>query len=189
MSPLRLLLGIFVASATAVAWGQSSVAEVLDTPGLDLRVAGQREAAAGRVQAFLDARRQAARAKAQQRGLPWQATLPNGRRVELTDFVGNKPLYFTTHNANAAISTGANLLNVPPYSVNGSGVTVGVWDGGGVRATHQELTGRVTIKDGASLLDHSTHVAGTIGAAGIQPAAKGMAPAVVIDSYEWTNDK
>ena len=42
--------------------------------------------------------------------------------------------------------------------------------------------------DGGSLVDHSTHVAGTIGAAGVVSAAKGMVTSVTINSYEWTND-
>ena len=40
---------------------------------------------------------------------------------------------------------------------------VGIWDEGSVRSSHQELNGRVTLKDSsAQLSDHSTHVAGTI---------------------------
>jgi subtilisin family serine protease len=68
-------------------------------------------------------------------------------------------------------------------------LTVGVWDEGAVRATHQEFGGRVVSGDGtATLNDHATHVAGTIGAAGVNPMAKGMATAVNIRSYDWNND-
>jgi hypothetical protein len=175
--------------ASGAAWAQNSVSDVLDAPGVNLRDPVQRQQATAQMDALMTAKHQAAKAKAQQLGLPLRTVHPNGRVTEITDFAGNKPLYFTTHNANAAISTGANLLNVSPYSVNGSGVTVGIWDGGGVRTTHQELTGRVTIKDGAALADHASHVGGTIGASGVQAAAKGMASSVNIDSYEWTSDK
>ena len=185
----HLLLVILALSASASAWAQNSVKDVLDAPGVNLRDPAQRQAAVTQLDALMTAKHQAARAKAQQMGLPLRTVHANGRIAEIADFDGNKPLYFTTHNANAAISTGASLLNVSPYNVTGSGQTVGIWDGGGVRTTHQELTGRVTIKDGAALADHSTHVAGTIGASGVQAAAKGMASSVTIDSYEWTNDK
>ncbi|NDB96909.1 MAG: hypothetical protein EBZ78_12245 [Verrucomicrobia bacterium] len=37
--------------------------------------------------------------------------------------------------------------------------------------------------------DHATHVAGTVGASGINANAKGMAPKVNIDSYDWSFDE
>lgn len=171
------------------AWAQSSVSEVLDASQNDLRDAARRQQVASQISTLMQARRLAARNKAKQLGLQERIVHLNGRIMEIADFDGDEPVYQTTHNANAAISTGANLLLIAPYSVTGSGLTVGVWDGGGIRTTHQELTGRVTIKDGASLVDHSTHVGGTIGAFGVNAVAKGMAPAVLIDSYEWTSDK
>lgn len=113
----------------------------------------------------------------------------NGRVFELMAIEDEQPVYYITTNVNAAISTAANLVrNTAPYSVNGLNYTVGVWDGGGIRTSHQEFGGRVTIMDGASIADHATHVGGTIGAAGVVASALGMAPSVTIHSYEWTND-
>jgi hypothetical protein len=97
------------------------------------------------------------------------------------------PVYLTTHNAIAAISTAANLVR-SSYSIEGNGVTVGVWDGGSVRASHQEFGGRVTVKDSSSPIAHATHVGGTIAAAGVVASAKGMSPAALIDTYDWNND-
>ncbi len=66
----------------------------------------------------------------------------------------------------------------------------GIWDGGGVRATHQELVGRVTQRDAATSSDnHATHVAGTMIASGEQPTAKGMAYAAKLDAYDWNSDE
>ena len=71
---------------------------------------------------------------------------------------------FLTFNPTSG-SSGLNLT--------GTGVVVGVWDGGDVRGTHQELTPRVTDGDGATGVDnHATHVAGTIGATGVVANAK-----------------
>ncbi len=112
-----------------------------------------------------------------------------GTSFELMAIEADRVYAYKTCNVNAAISIGADLIrNTPPYDVNGAGVTAGVWDGGAVRPTHQEFGGRVTIKDGAANDDHSTHVGGTIAAAGVVASALGMAPRVLIDSYEWTND-
>lgn len=74
-------------------------------------------------------------------------------------------------------------------SLDGSGLTVGVWDEASVLGTHQEFSGRVTIGDASQeLSDHATHVAGTIGAAGVDAQAHGMANQVSINSFDWGND-
>ena len=113
----------------------------------------------------------------------------NGVSFELMGIEDNGVCIYRTCNVNAAISVASNLVrNTYPYDVNGLGLTVGIWDAGSVRSTHQEFVGRVTIKDGAANHDHSTHVGGTIGAAGVVASALGMAPRIHIDSYEWNND-
>ena len=125
---------------------------------------------------------------AQRTGFP-RVTDTGRSRMELMAVRDGRLYAYITYNANAAISTAADLVReTPPYNLTGTGITVGVWDAGGVRSTHQELRNRVTLKDGTTLHDHSTHVGGTIGASGVVAAAKGMAPRVRIDSYEWTTD-
>jgi len=121
----------------------------------------------------------------------WPAKERIGDRIfELMAIEGGRVYVYQTCNVNAAISIGANLIrNTSPYNVNGADLTVGIWDGGAVRATHQEFGGRVAVMDGAGIENHSTHVGGTIGAAGIVANALGMAPSVLIDSYEWTGDE
>lgn len=94
-------------------------------------------------------------------------------------------------NRNAADTTNADQLWAGGglgLNLTGAGVTVGVWDGGAILSTHQEFGGRVTVIDNVALSDHATHVAGTIGAAGINPAARGMANQVQIRSFDWNND-
>ncbi|MHC4418774.1 MAG: hypothetical protein ACYSU6_09345, partial [Planctomycetota bacterium] len=124
-------------------------------------------------------RRAAAWEMAQNQGwIPKQLTAD--RIFELMAIRGGKIYFYRTCNVNAAISVGADLIrNTPPYNLNGAGLTVGIWDGGAARATHQELLGRVAVLDGASSHSHSTHVAGTIGAAGVVASALGMAPSVL----------
>ena len=107
-------------------------------------------------------RRAAANDRARQLGLPLRGDKPGGGAWELAGFEGDQPLYRTTLNANAAVSTGANLVRLAPYGVDGSGGTVGIWDACSARTTHREFGGRVVSMDGAALTeDHSTHVAGT----------------------------
>jgi hypothetical protein len=127
--------------------------------------------------------------KARQLGIPLRKDGPGNQITALYDFIGDEPLYRTTFNADAAISSAADLIAPAPYSLNGAGVRVGVWDAGSVRSGHQEFTGRVTKKNAvAAEDDHATHVAGTVSAFGVQTAAKGMAPQTNIDSYDWNSD-
>ena len=99
--------------------------------------------------------------------------------------------YKVAHNVDAADTTNAEDLH-PGGSLGldltGSGYTVGIWDGGAVLDTHQEFGGRVTVIDGSTPDDHATHVAGTIGAAGVDASAEGMASGATIRSYDWTDD-
>jgi hypothetical protein len=133
-------------------------------------------------------RRQNARGRAARLGLPLRSVLANGRIQEIADFNGDRPLYFTTQNLNAAVSTGADRLWTSPHSLTGAGVTIGLWDGGSGRATHQEFGGRLTVMDGSSSANHATHVGGTLIASGVNATAKGMAPAASVSSYDWLSD-
>lgn len=174
-------------STRALAGGGKSIPEILKNA--DLTDPAVRERVVREMREFQETQHLAVIEKARVLGVPLRIDGPGHKVSILHDFRGDEPLYRTTLNANAAISTGANLLIPAPYSLNGSGIKIGIWDGGSVRSTHQELTGRVTKKNSSAANDdHATHVAGTIGASGVQANAKGMAPQIAIDSYDWDND-
>jgi hypothetical protein len=108
---------------------------------------------------------------------------------------GNVPYVFKTRNIEAAASIGVDSVRgVLPYGVTGQTQTVGLWDEGDVLSTHQELSGRVLLlqRHRKRLMSqpssHATHVAGTIGASGVNSSALGMAPAVTIASYNYNQD-
>lgn len=85
------------------------------------------------------------------------------------------------NNDSNRVLTQVNTANSAPYSLDGSGVTVLVYDGGTVRATHQDFSGRATNIDSDAVSFHATHVAGTIGGDGsVNSNNRGMAPAVTI---------
>ena len=188
MNLTRILSLAVLLAASLPAISQERLADLLAEPGANLNDPASRQRIVDRLKAATEQRRQAAQAKAQQRGLPLRVTRPNGATQEIADFDGERPIYFTTHNVNAAISTGANLVR-STYGVQGTGITIGIWDGGWTRATHQEFGSRVVVKDtGSSYDDHATHVGGTIAATGVVANAKGMAPLATIDSYDWNSD-
>lgn len=108
---------------------------------------------------------------------------------ELMAIRDGRVLVYQTENLNAGISTAADRVrNQSPYGINGSNNVVGVWDAAHARTTHVELAGRVTANDGTSLHYHSTHVCGTVAAAGVVPGAIGMAPGASVESYDWNAD-
>ncbi|MDP1580377.1 MAG: S8 family serine peptidase, partial [Candidatus Didemnitutus sp.] len=165
-----------------------SVADILEAAG-DLSDPVARERAVEEMRTLQQSRRAAAEARARELGLPLRTVGPRGRVREVFDLdAQGRPIYRATFNLNATRSSGASLLQAETPPLSGSGVIVGVWDGGLVRSTHQELVGRVTAKNTGELDDHATHVAGTVGAAGVVASARGAAPAVSIHSYDWDDD-
>ncbi len=76
-------------------------------------------------------------------------------------------------------------FNGTTYNLIGSNMTVYMWDGGNVRMGHQEFGGRVTNMQSGSQSTHSTAVAGVIGASGVVPEAKGMAPDISIIARDY----
>lgn len=166
-----------------------SIADMLE--GVDLRDPDQRQQAVRRIEKEENTRLQAAREYAERNDIPIRIEHPDGTIQELVDIdEDGRPVYRTTHNLNAAISVNAANLQQPGYDLSGEGVTIGMWDGGTARANHQEFTaGRMQVMDSSAAINHATHVGGTMIAAGIQSQARGMAPAAMIESYDWNNDK
>ncbi|GAB3194535.1 hypothetical protein GCM10027293_03000 [Pontibacter aydingkolensis] len=117
--------------------------------------------------------------------------------LEGVDALGFPIYYVTENNTRAAASvktdqlwaggsTGLNLSGSNP-ALSGK---LGVWDGGLIRGTHQELTGRTVNRDNSTAIsDHATHVAGTMMAKGVNPLAKGMSfGAPNIQGWDFSND-
>lgn len=138
-------------------------------------------------------RSEAAIARARDMGLPVRREFPDGRVIQVKRLLGSRPIYLTTDNEDAAdtVSTdevwpGGSL----GLSLDGSGQKLGIWDGGRVRGTHQELTGRVTNLESPSvdLSSHATHVSGTMIASGVAAGAQGMSPAATLRSWDFNND-
>jgi len=135
-----------------------------------------------------------------------KATLINdeSRLMYIYDVFNGKPIYKSTDNLEAAKATKTAELWVGGslgLNLDGTGMTVGVWDGGPADNNHTEFQNstntatRVTIID-AAVVDgdtgfstHGTHVTGTISAKGVNPNAHGMASNISVKSYNWTNDE
>ncbi|GAA3988069.1 S8/S53 family peptidase [Mucilaginibacter dorajii] len=143
--------------------------------------------------------KQKALSLASQRGWPLKRRSRNGNLLSLQGVNSlGFPIYLITHNnTTAAATTGTNTVQPGGslgLNLSGSSTSLvgklAIWDGGSVYAAHQEFAGKtITIKDGASILDHTTHVAGTMIAKGVYAPAKGMAfNASSLLSWDFDND-
>ena len=145
-------------------------------------------------------RKEEALRKAKDEGWAIQIMQDDGNMMELQGITDEgTPLYYTTYNRGAGITTRANRL----YSGGGLGLTVhgenmiaGVWDGGPVRPTHQLFSNRTTQRDNLVFTspngnnNHATHVTGTIiGSDQVDGgASRGMAFKASAWTYDWNND-
>ncbi len=90
---------------------------------------------------------------------------------------------------------GANEVQAPPLNLGGAGIDVAVIDGGRIDPNHPDFAGRLTVVDNVANNQHATHVAGTMGGTGANSPLhggspgqwRGMAPAVTIYSYTYSN--
>jgi hypothetical protein len=120
---------------------------------------------------------------AKKHSIPVVQELPNGGVLQLRRIDANgHPVYIQTDNATAARTISTNKViptGISGLDLDGSGVRMGEWDGGGVRSTHREFapasgTGsRTTQIDNVTTTNqHATHVAGTILAKGVDVTEK-----------------
>ncbi|WP_242926440.1 S8 family serine peptidase [Pontibacter vulgaris] len=136
---------------------------------------------------------------AKKHGWVIEKTYSDGTHMSLQglDKRGLPVYYITYNNTRAAATTNTDQLwagGSLGLNLSGAGSAVnnklGIWDGGRVLETHQELKGRVVQKDKPTKVDgHATHVAGTMIASGVNALAKGMAFGTkTLMAYDFNND-
>lgn len=112
-----------------------------------------------------------------------QALVTDERVLSILGPAPKKP---RAENSISAAVSRVDVIQAAPYGLTGEGVTVSLFELAEGQASHVEFGGRLTVHAlGGSADDksHATHVAGTIGASGVNPLAKGMAPKARIHQY------
>jgi hypothetical protein len=137
--------------------------------------------------------RRAAERLAAKHGFAIHESHGHGCVTELMRLHDGLPYAYMTANAVAADTVSTDELwpgAASGLDLTGAGVRVYLWDAGEVRGSHLELAGAVTWadRDEPGLSDHATHVAGTMVAMGVDPAAHGMAPGATVFAYDWRHD-
>lgn len=148
--------------------------------------------------------KEAALQKARRLNWPVRKVYPDGRVMELQGLQSNgMPLYYITYNLDAAITTQTDQIwpsgAIGP-GLTGAGLSIGEWDGGAVRFSHQEFSdgsnSRVRHQDidesditADTLSSHATHVAGTLIASGVDADAQGMAPEATLYVWDFNSDR
>ncbi|WP_141733943.1 S8 family serine peptidase [Oligoflexus tunisiensis] len=104
------------------------------------------------------------------------------------------------NNVDSAAASQVTAGNRAAWGVNGTGITVAIWDGGRVDTCHTDFGARVSLIENPMACDlttynpnnyddHATHVAGTIGGSGAGNAnAMGLSPGVIIRSFNFNGD-
>lgn len=116
----------------------------------------------------------------------------DGHALSIIDVRDGQPVYYITHNDGSVRSCGVYELRPGGrfgLDLAGENATIAVWDRGLPLASHVEFQGRLLNSDAASEFSfHSTHVTGTILAAGLNPAAKGFCPRASARAFDWFQD-
>ncbi|MCV6631040.1 MAG: S8 family serine peptidase [Flavobacteriaceae bacterium] len=126
--------------------------------------------------------------------LPLRKTDQNGNYMALQHIaVDGTPIYYTTLNHTINEVTRVNHIqqaNFANGSLDGSNMSIGIWDAGGVRTGHQEFDQRIAHGDNPSNTHvHATHVAGILLAKGKDSKAKGIATKATATSFDWYRDE
>jgi hypothetical protein len=159
-----------------------------------VRTPAERKALVDRLAALEALRETQLAARAAALDVPRRRPGKSGEFDELIGFDGDTPIYLSSQNVDAAIATGAAYVRqnagfdaVFGPGIDGAGLGAGVFELGVVYA-HEEFAlpgggSRVVALTTAEATGHGSHVGGTIAAAGLNPEAKGMAPAATL--YSW----
>lgn len=94
-------------------------------------------------------------------------------------------------NATTARLSGVDVIQQTPYGLTGEGVTLSFFEFAPADSTHVEFGGRLTTHlTGTETgdVEHATHVAGTMIAAGSNAPAKGMAPLATLHEFSARGD-
>jgi len=97
------------------------------------------------------------------------------------------PLHPKSSNAVAAQVSKVTPLYSAPYNLTGDGIVLSSFEPEGKPdVAHVEFGGRVIshFGSGSPVNDHATHTSGTMVAAGVNPAAKGMAPTATLHVFD-----
>ena len=89
--------------------------------------------------------------------LPEGGLLPIALLDEVQMIEPTAPPDISFNLANAQPLSNVDDVQAPPFNLDGSGVTLGIWEAGAVvRATHQDLTPRVTVSAGQTPRNRDT---------------------------------
>ncbi len=119
--------------------------------------------------------------------IPQTTVDANGKTRYFSHFDENgTPIYCTLENDSSARSSKIDRIisgGSTGLDLDGSGVVIGLWDGGSPRVTHQELEGKIEILDAGTTTFHSTHVSGILVATGLISPSRGMASGAKIEAH------
>jgi len=175
--------------------GEALSQQVLVTPGNKKNL----DVISAKARSDFKANRQKAMALAKTRGWAITRKTKNGGIASLqgVNSLGYPVYLITDNNIISAATTNTNAVQPGgSLGLNLSGSStflnnkLAIWDGGWVYRQHQEFAGKtITYGDTSQIIDHATHVTGTMLAKGVYSPARGMAfNSATLHSYDFNND-
>jgi uncharacterized repeat protein (TIGR01451 family) len=204
-------LGAKDLGAAPVRWvGQIAPDDRVAPPLRSLQAATSQEPVALEIQFFADVPPQEATRVLQAYGIEIVAEYPSRHRYAVhgpalaidalaaqdgVQWIAPAPPPKVLDNDGSRQATNVDVVHRAPYGLTGSGVDLGIWDGGKVNA-HVDFTGRLTVGENEPVHWHATHVAGTMAGDGRNSINQGgsalewmgMAPGAQIVSYGMRGD-
>jgi subtilisin family serine protease len=119
--------------------------------------------------------------------VPYDLLPQNAHELALKTIMYPSKIPLGEFNLESMRQSRTDMLADAPYNLHGRGIKVGIVDEGAVLDSHQEIAGRVENLTAEPVSEHTTHIAGTIGAEGIDPDSRGYANEVemkVISFYD-----
>lgn len=189
---LLLLSGIFLANVDASAQTPAQRAKIIENYDLrkldQLKIEFQKENQENYARAL---------ELAKLNNWPLEVNKPNGGFAQLVGVTPqDQPMYYATTNNGVAITSRANRLQpggTMGLNLAGQDLFAGVWDGGKIRASHNDFGTRTFNYDQSSMgiAFHPTHVTGTIissGASTSNNSGRGVAYLGTAWYSDWNSD-
>jgi hypothetical protein len=88
------------------------------------------------------------------------------------------------------LNVGANNVQTNPYNLNGTGISVLIYDNGRINSSHPDFGNRVNFIDNTNITEHPTQIAGVLGGSGMlsNGTYRGIAPNVSMVSGDFYDE-
>jgi hypothetical protein len=142
------------------------------------------------------AEHEARTANLEERAAAFGYAMKRGEAVLVGIDENDEPLYIVSDGIGACDTISADEVwatnavgNINTnFNLSGAGITLAMWEEGGVNENHQEFSGRLTNMSTKDIFNHANAVASIMIGAGVKTNAQGIAPQAKLHAYSWDDN-